>query len=125
LFKLPKYRSFNYPPRYYDPEHEELMERVRKAEQERDGVVDKDAEYRQADLRQRFREARRDSLAISQGRKLKYRMRILVILGILCLITYLILGDNPFWWAPFSQPIFNGFFIHYLSEPNWKERTVR
>jgi len=73
------------------------MERVRKAEQERDGVVDKDAEYRQADLRQRFREARRDSLAISQGRKLKYRMRILVILGILCLITYLILGDNPFW----------------------------
>lgn len=96
MFKLPKYRSFNYPPRYYDPDHEELMERVRKAEQERDGTVDTDNEYRKENLRQRFREARRDSLAISQGRKLKYRIRILVILAILCLITYLVLGYNPF-----------------------------
>ncbi len=92
LFKLPKYKNFDYSPRYYDPEHEELMERVRKAENERDGQVDDESAYHRENLRQQFRQARQDSLAMTQGRNLKYRMRILVILAILCLIAYLVLA---------------------------------
>ena len=92
LFKMPKYRNFQYDPRYYDPEHEELMDRVRKAEQERDQDYNEDAEFHKQSMRQQFRQARRDSLAISQGRKLKYRLRVMVIVAILVLISYILLG---------------------------------
>jgi hypothetical protein len=34
FFKIPKHRVFNYKPRYYDAEKEELNERVRKIEDE-------------------------------------------------------------------------------------------
>jgi hypothetical protein len=35
MFKLPKHKSFNYVPRYYDPEKEEMEERRKKLAMER------------------------------------------------------------------------------------------
>ena len=47
FFKTPKHRVFNYTPRHYDPDKEELQERIRKAEREVGYVreEDKDKPY--------------------------------------------------------------------------------
>lgn len=70
------------------------MERVRNAERERerDQEPNQQAEYHKESIRQQFRQARRDSLTMSHGRKMQYRLRVMLIIAVLTMITYIILG---------------------------------
>jgi len=84
--KRPKHRTFDYIPRYYDPEKEELQERLRKYK------TDPDAQSNSAELaKQRIRGGfRRNSRASSEATKIANRrsnMRLLMVLASLLLMS--------------------------------------
>ena len=86
FFKLPGHKKFNYNPRYWDPDKEELEERIRQIKQEMGVEVPRDPN-RSTIRRGSFRTA-------SQKAKVKAsrtsNIRLLVILAVLLLLAYLI-----------------------------------
>lgn len=85
LFKVPRYKRFDFKPRYYDASHEALQMRIRahKREQGDDEGHDPDA------LRGKMNHAWRASTARSASKR--SNRNILVIAGLLLVIAYLVL----------------------------------
>jgi len=86
FFKINKNRRFNYIPRYYDPGKEELEERIRDIEIEM-GVSRKDDEVYTPRIHRGMMTGRHSS-----RRKANFQsnLRLLVILAILLLISYIL-----------------------------------
>ncbi len=88
--KVPKPRSFDYKPRFYDPEKEELENRFSRAERIRRGGV----EGAKTRLKGSFR---RNFSAESAGRREQMRRsnyRLFMIIAVLLLLTYFLLNSN-------------------------------
>ena len=86
FFKTPGHKQFNYNPRYWDPEKEELEERIRQIKQEMGMEVPTDPN-RSTIRRGSFRTASQKA-KVKAGRT--SNIRLLVILAVLLLIAYLI-----------------------------------
>ncbi|HUW06437.1 MAG TPA: hypothetical protein VMW01_09250 [Williamwhitmania sp.] len=88
MFKLPKHKSFNYVPRYYDPEKEEMAERRKKLAMER-GLDISDIEHipgealRHGAMRGFFKKKERATI--------QSPLRVLIIIAILLAVAYWIL----------------------------------
>lgn len=86
FIKLPGHKQFNYSPRYWDPDKEELEERIRRIRQEMGVDVPSDPN-RSTIRRGSFRQA-------TQKTKVKAtrssNIRLLVILVVLLLLAYLL-----------------------------------
>ncbi len=86
FIKLPRHKTFNYSPRYWDPEKEEREERIRRIKQEMGIDVPSDP-TRTTIRRGSFRQA-------SQKAKVKAtrgsNMRLMIILAVLFLLAYLL-----------------------------------
>ncbi len=88
FFKLPKHRQFNYIPMYYDQEKEERMERERRIRKEMGLENEKPDERTSLIQRGSFRK----NISQSQVRSNRNsNIRLVVILGVLLLVTYLLL----------------------------------
>ncbi|TCN73204.1 hypothetical protein [Acetobacteroides hydrogenigenes] len=85
FFKLPKHRSFNYKPRYYDPIKDEVQERVKLIEQEMN--ADKESYVPGSSIRgnmkRQFQSSRKDVK--------KNKMQTLIIRLVLMIIIFLVL----------------------------------
>ena len=86
FFKIPKHRTFNFVPRYYNERKEKLEERIRSAEQEL-GIKREDEVYQPRITRGSMR----GYIHKSSVDKKKSSIRLFVILGILLLVVYLML----------------------------------
>lgn len=94
FFKAPKHQRFTFMPRYYDPDKEELEQRIRMSEREM--TADKTAEeLRQMKIRSSFRRAREKSLNLDPTREIKKsRFRFLLILvALISLAAWLIFSE--------------------------------
>ena len=89
----PKHKSFEYKPRFYDAEKEELMQRVNKYNQEGKDV---DLETRKHNILQAFRSSRPDRSQLDLKKKLarEYNIRIVLILLALGFLVYMVLMTN-------------------------------
>lgn len=95
--KLPKYRDFNYVPRYYDPQKEERDAIIRRAKGEA-GLLsaeeeDPDIERAKNRINKAFR-SRGISNQYSRKSHKKSNIRVIVIVLVLSFLTYLILNFN-------------------------------
>ena len=88
--RIPGHQRFDYQPRYYDAEKEELEQRVKELNLINEQVSK--SVMRKEQLSRKFKEARKQSLAASQGDKLKYRLRIILIISILSYICYYVIS---------------------------------
>jgi len=94
FFKVPKHRQFDYKPQFYDPDKEELEERLRRAKP----IDGSDTDAVKARISGSFRRGgiygndKYRSLA-SQQKKVS-NIRLLVIIGGLILMVYLLLGTT-------------------------------
>lgn len=84
--KTPKHQRFNYIPRYYDADKEDLDERVRLAKGEAG-----DADLAKSRIRSGFK---RRSRAGSTSTSAKSAIRLFLIIAILVLFTYMILTSD-------------------------------
>jgi hypothetical protein len=84
--KTPKHQRFNYIPRYYDADKEDLDERVRLAKGEAG-----DADLAKSRIRSGFK---RRSRAGSTSNSAKSAIRLFLIIAILVLFTYMILTSD-------------------------------
>jgi hypothetical protein len=53
--KTPRYKKFNYTPRFYNPEEEEMKERVQRIERELNASAQPSEESKESDYRARIR----------------------------------------------------------------------
>ncbi len=91
--KRTKHRSFDYIPRYYDPEKEELQERLRRYKSTESTADNNNTELAKQRIRGGFR---RNSRASSEATKIankKSNMRLLMIIATLLLITYYFINN--------------------------------
>jgi len=91
--KRPKHRSFDYIPRYYDPEKEEMQERLKRYKRSENQSDGNNAELAKQRIRGGFR---RNSRASSEATKIankKSNMRLLMIIATLLLITYYFINN--------------------------------
>lgn len=83
FFKPPKHQRFNFNPRYYDPEKEELEKRVRLAEMGSD-IDNSEEELRKLKIKSSFKRAREKSMSLDTKNEIKKsRIRFAIILAIL------------------------------------------
>ena len=83
LFKTPKYRKFDYNPRYYDPVKEEVEERVQRIKREMgEGEADSERPRKSAI---RFR---RDTQSKTTKQS---NHRLIIIIIVLSIVAYLLL----------------------------------
>jgi len=86
FFKLPKPRKFSYSPRYWDPEKEDMEDRIRRIKQEM-GIESGNKPAKITITRGSFRQFKR-------GTKIKANrssnIRLIIILAVLFLLAYLI-----------------------------------
>ena len=85
FFKVPKPKRFEYAPKYYDQQKEELEERI-KAIKEQQDTEGEAAKYR---LGKFFQSRRRTSFI--QKQKQQSNVRLIVIIIVLFLLIYLIM----------------------------------
>jgi hypothetical protein len=86
FIKLPKHRTFNYSPRYWDPEKEEREERIRRIKQEMGIDVPSDPN-RTTIRRGSFRQAsQKAKVRATRGSNI----RLAIILAVLFLLAYLL-----------------------------------
>jgi len=91
--KRPKHRSFDYIPRYYDPEKEEMQQRLKRYKQTESQANVGDAELAKQRIRGGFR---RNSRASSEATKIANRrsnLRLLMIIAILLLVTFYFINN--------------------------------
>ncbi len=86
FIKLPGHKRFEYTPRYWDPEKEEFEERVRQIKQEIGIEVSRDPN-RTTIKRGSFRQVRQQTKIRASRNS---NLRLVVILAVLFVITYLI-----------------------------------
>ncbi|MEM8527678.1 MAG: hypothetical protein AAGG68_23755 [Bacteroidota bacterium] len=93
FFKTPKPQRFDYKPRFYEPEKEELMERVRSAEQQE--------EYDPENIKSRISGGfRRKTGGYATDRQFRSQqvkrsnIRLLMIIGFLIFIGYVLFSSN-------------------------------
>lgn len=89
--KTPKHQRFNYIPRYWDEAKEDLQERVRIAQGD-PGNAEMAKSRIQAGLRRRY--SRQQVGKLAQGAEKARAVRLFVIIGILCLMTYFFLQSD-------------------------------
>jgi len=89
MFKLPDHSKFNYEPRYYDPEKEELERRIRLARMKADSEEEFEKRIRSIKFEDRLRTARANDrfYARVEHQKTMSRVRLFIILNILLIIT--------------------------------------
>ncbi len=85
IFKLPKYKQFNYEPRYYDPIKEEREERIRQIKLEM-GLLDENSQNK-GDYRSRIAGGFRRKTQSAQDRQTVITR--LIIVAILSLVLYM------------------------------------
>ena len=86
FIKLPKHKTFNYSPRYWDPEKEEHEERIRRIKQEMGIDVPSDPN-RTTIRRGSFRQAsQKAKVRATRGSNI----RLAIILAVLFLLAYLL-----------------------------------
>lgn len=90
LFKTPKPKGFNYKPLYYNPEKEDLMQRVKEAQQNSDEQKAGDLGLRKIRISQSFskRKMQTGHLNLLQNQAKKQRMRIILIASVLFALFY-------------------------------------
>ncbi|MBN2668456.1 MAG: hypothetical protein JXR60_04430 [Bacteroidales bacterium] len=88
FFKLPRHRSFNYKPRFYDPELEKLEERKNERQANGEAVYSDDSEIkaRRINIRTNYI---KQKYAERKENRLRMYIRILTI-GLLAAILYMI-----------------------------------
>lgn len=84
--RTPKHQRFNYVPRYYDEDKEDLQERVRLAKGEAGN-----ADLAKSRIRSGFK---RRSRAGTSNPSAKSAIRLMLIIAILVLFTYMILTSD-------------------------------
>ena len=89
LFKVPKHRTYEYKPRYWNREQEELHERIRKAEAAKAQGVEGMRDRVRAGLRKSYT---RDYSAMRM-QTVRRNVRLLLVLGALIALTYYVLGQ--------------------------------
>ncbi|MEL6718007.1 MAG: hypothetical protein AAFO82_01115 [Bacteroidota bacterium] len=93
FFKTPNPQRFDYKPRFYDPEKEELMERVRNAEQQEEY----DAESVKSRISGGFRRKTGGYATDRQFRSQQVKrsnFRLLIIVAFLFLMGYVLFSSN-------------------------------
>lgn len=80
MFKLPKYRQFDYEPRYYDPIKERIEERTKELKAQMKGEYSADA------LRERIRFTHTRSRSQNRSTIL---LRLAIVVG-LCILFYVL-----------------------------------
>lgn len=92
FFRTPEYNVFQYRPRYYDPDKEERMERLRQIRIEKGKNPDFDIDNEEVDKPgARIKGSFRARISNRKYRKRSSTIRFLIILGFLFFIAYLIL----------------------------------
>lgn len=85
FFNRIKHRKFEYIPRYYNPEKEELEQRLSKYRKENRNEID--------DVKLNIRAGLRNRAPANGGFNLRYSMLIMLIVVVLLLITILLLSS--------------------------------
>ena len=88
LFKVPKHRKYEYKPRYWDQQKEDLKERLRRIEEAKQGNTEGMRDRIRAGLRQ----SRARDYQSMRTATIQTNVRLLVIIGILIAATYYILN---------------------------------
>lgn len=85
LFKLPKHRQYEYKPRYWDQDKEELQERIQKIEEAKakglEGMRDR--------VRAGLQSARIRDYQAMRAQTIRSNVRLLIVIGVLIALTYL------------------------------------
>jgi hypothetical protein len=89
MFRTPKHQKFIYHPRYYDPEKEELMERIRSARGDQDSDIDNMKARIGKNYQSRYQ--RRKESARKTIRNTN--VRVFVIFLVLLIFTYFLLVE--------------------------------
>lgn len=88
MTRLPRYKRFEYTPRHYDPDKEELEDRIRQIKQEMGYDVERTPGKHSSTIRRgSFRRAREQAKVKASRAS---NIRLVVILAMLLLIAYLI-----------------------------------
>ena len=94
MFKLPRNKKFEFQPRYYDPEKEDLERRVRmaRAQAGEDAEVDEEILRKKLSFEDRLRSSAADRNFCSriQHQKSMSRLRFFIILNILLLLSLML-----------------------------------
>lgn len=100
LVKLPKHRQFDYIPRYYNPEKEEIQERLAERRalkgvaNQNDENIEKSEENRQDRLTMAFREARRNRQIYKTSDKKSVVLRlVLIVFFMVCFTLWFFAGE--------------------------------
>jgi hypothetical protein len=100
FFKIPKHRAFNYKPRYYDTDKEELSERIRKIEETSKQSNDGEYVFRRENInfrKDRALNQKRIEAKFSNKRLLVYATLLVFIIAVLVSIrnfSHLINPEN-------------------------------
>ncbi|MDR1199256.1 MAG: hypothetical protein LBK94_09655 [Prevotellaceae bacterium] len=100
FFKIPKHRSFDYKPRYYDTEKEKLNERIRKIEESTEQSNDGEYVFKRENINFRKNRAmnqKRIETKFSNKRIIVYTAILLFVIAVFVSIrnfSYLINSDN-------------------------------
>lgn len=86
FIKLPRYKRFEYTPRYWDPEKEKREERIREIKREMGVEIPFDSNRTTTIRRGSFRQRQKQKAKASRASNI----RLMVILAALFLIAYLI-----------------------------------
>ncbi|TAE71041.1 MAG: hypothetical protein EAZ85_10935 [Bacteroidetes bacterium] len=132
LFKLPQHRQFDYIPRYYDPEKEEMQERlaekrslkniIRQENKNNDDNNIENEENRQERLSMAFKEARRHKNMYQKGDKKSALLRLgltFLMMGMFALwffagealTNYIVSGDNRTTFPLILAAIFGAIIV--------------
>jgi Flp pilus assembly protein TadB len=97
LLRVPKPRSFEYQPRYYDPQKEEREERfkriLREAEAKKDESFYADKEAYKGHIAKAFEQGRKQQ----QGAQVGRTQIVLMLLLVLTVVAYWYLGSKGLW----------------------------
>lgn len=93
FFKTPKPQRFEYKPRFYDPEKEELMDRIRSAEQEEDYSAENVKSRISGGFRRKTGGYATDRQFRSQQVK-RSNFRLLIIVAFLSFMGYVLFSSN-------------------------------
>ncbi len=90
IFKVPKHQRYNYIPRHWDPDKEDLQERVDSAS----GVASTDPEKMKSRIVGGMRRRGGHHGSVQKEAVRRANIRLLGIIGILILLTYFFLIRN-------------------------------
>ena len=89
MFRTPKHQKFIYHPRYYDPEKEELKERIRAAKGDQNSNLDQ----MKARIGQTYQKKHKSKQQISRQTIRKSNIMVFVIFLVLLIFTYFLLVE--------------------------------